>query len=159
MWGRPRLTSDIDVTVRLGDLSLNALIEQLGRQGFEVRVPPTPDFLQRTRVVPLRHQPSGLDVDVVLAGPGLEDEFLARAISVSIGGSLIPVISAEDLIVTKVLAGRAKDLEDVGGVLSAQGGRLSLGTVRRTLAILESALGQSDLLPAFEAEVAKIQSR
>jgi len=62
----------------------------------------------------------------------------------------VPIIAAEDLIVTKVLAGRSKDLDDIRGVLLAQAGRLDLAEVRRTLAMLEDALGVSDLIPAFD---------
>jgi hypothetical protein len=62
-----------------------------------------------------------------------------------------------DLIVTKVLAGRPKDVEDVRGVLGQRGSDLDLGRVRRLLALLEDALGQSDLLPLFEAQLAAIR--
>ncbi len=40
---------------------------------------------------------------------GLEDAFLERAIHVDVSGVAMPFISPEDLIVTKILAGRAKD--------------------------------------------------
>jgi hypothetical protein len=64
-------------------------------------------------------------------------------------GLSVPVISAEDLVVTKVLAGRAKDLDDVWGVLVAQSDQLDIDAVRHTLSMLEEALGVSDLLPVF----------
>jgi predicted nucleotidyltransferase len=54
----------------------------------------------------------------VLAGPGLEEQFLARAVLVDIGGVRVPVMSPEDLVVTKILAGRPKDIEDVRGILA-----------------------------------------
>ena len=49
-----------------------------------------------------------------------------------------------------MLAGRPKDLDDVRSILLAQEGRLNLHSTRSTLAMLENALGISDLLPAFE---------
>jgi hypothetical protein len=48
----------------------------------------------------------GPPLDVVLAGPGLEELFLARAESREIGGVLVPVATGEDLVAMKVLAGR-----------------------------------------------------
>ena len=153
IWGRPRLTTDVDVTVRLGALDSRAFVSALQVRGFDLRVIATPDFVQQTRVLPLVHQPTGLALDVVIAGPGLEDEFLARAVTVEIGGAAVPIISPEDLIVTKILAGRPKDIEDVRGVLAERGGSLDLAQVRSTLAMLEEALGQGDLVPLFEAEV------
>ncbi len=61
----------------------------------------------------------------------------------------MPVIAAEDLIVTKVLAGRSKDIDDIRGILVAQAGRLDMEAIRGMLAALESALGVNDLLPLF----------
>lgn len=51
----------------------------LERRGFSLRVS-DPDFVARTRVMPFVHGPTGLPLDIVLAGPGLEDGFLERAI-------------------------------------------------------------------------------
>lgn len=67
----------------------------------------------------------------------------------------MPVISAEDLIVTKILAGRPKDLDDVRGILLERLPQLDLSTLRSTLGLLEAALSQSDLLPQLEAELAR----
>ena len=62
----------------------------------------------------------------------------------------VPVISAEDLIVTKVLAGRPKDLDDAHSVLQVRQS-LDLAAIRHVLRSVESAPGVSDLLPAFES--------
>ncbi|HLE83827.1 MAG TPA: nucleotidyltransferase [Thermoanaerobaculia bacterium] len=85
-----------------------------------------------------------------MAGPGLEEEFLAHRRFVDLGGLEVPVISPEDLVVTKILAGRPKDLEDVRGVLREQSGRLDLQRSRRFLRMLEQALDRSDLLPVLD---------
>lgn len=152
IWGRPRLTTDVDATVRLGDLDASALVGALGEHGFALRVAATPAFVRQTRVLPLRHDRSGLALDLVLAGPGLEELFLERSVAVDVAGVTVPLISAEDLIVTKILAGRAKDIEDVRGVLEERGDQLRLDQIRTTLTMLEEALGQSDLLRLFETE-------
>ena len=62
-------------------------------------------------MLPLVHERSGLALDLVLSGPGLEEVFLERAVHVDVSGASIPFISPEDLIVTKVLARR--DLQPV----------------------------------------------
>lgn len=72
-------------------------------------------------------------------------------------GLVVPVISPEDLIATKILAGRPKDMEDVRGILRERLPDLDLALIRSTLAALEDALAQSDLLPAFEGELARRQ--
>jgi hypothetical protein len=157
IWGRPRLTTDVDVTVGAVPGGMPALLAALEPRGFTMRIDATPDFVRQTRVLPLMHASSGLAADLVLAGPGLEDDFLARAVRVDVGGATVPVISAEDLIVTKILAGRPKDIEDIRGVLAERGAQLDMGRVRTVLGMLEQALGQSDLAPLFEGELARWQ--
>ena len=157
IWGRPRMTTDVDVTVRLADANSLALVAALQECGFTLRTVATPEFVRQTRVLPFFHGPTGLALDIVLAGPGLEDEFLARAVVLEIGGTKVPVISAEDLIVTKILAGRTKDIDDIRGVFDHRGARLDVDQIRHSLTMLENALGQSDLLPVFDAEVERWQ--
>jgi hypothetical protein len=88
----------------------------LAAAGFEPRVADVAAFALRTRVIPLTHAPSGVPIDLVLAG-------------------------------------RAKDLEDVRGVLRQQGANLDMDRIRRLLGLLETALDRTDLLPALEAAV------
>ncbi|MCC6997112.1 MAG: nucleotidyl transferase AbiEii/AbiGii toxin family protein [Deltaproteobacteria bacterium] len=147
-YGRPRLTSDVDATISPRDVP--KLLKALGRAGFRVAVPGFEQHLNETRVMPMLHGPTKVPVDLVLAGPGLEQQFLARAQRRRIGRISVPVISAADLVAVKVLAGRAKDLDDVAGILEAQGNDLDLGRIREVLADLEAALEQHDLLPELE---------
>jgi hypothetical protein len=157
IWGRPRLTADIDVTVCLDPEDSECLAHALEARGFVLRVSDAGDFLRRTRVLPFLNVDSGLPVDIVLAGPGLEELFASRAVPVRVEDVVIPVISPEDLVATKILAGRPKDLEDVRGVLRERLPALNLEMIRSTLTLLEDALGQSDLRPAFERELAREQ--
>ena len=150
-WGRPRLTEDIDVTVQLGSVDAATLLDRLRQAGFALRLEGTPAFIAQTRVLPLSFKDTGWALDVVLGGPGLEEDFVRRAVPVEVApGVTVPIISAEDLIVTKILSGRPKDLEDVRGVLLAQAGRVDVEQAGRVLAALEDALGVSDLRPVLE---------
>ena len=151
VWGSPRLSADVDVTADIRAKALDEYIVAMKGQGFDL-VFSDADFVERTRVLPFLHRASRMPLDVVLAGPGLEDEFLERAISVDVEGTLVPVISPEDLIATKILAGRPKDVEDIRGVLHERRGSLDVERIRAVLGLLERALGQSDLLPLFESE-------
>jgi len=97
-------------------------------------------------VLPVVHTATEMPVDIVFAGPGLEEVFLARRRRLVRGGTSIPVASPEDLVVMKILAGRPRDDDDVGSILRAMP-TLDMGHVEKTLVLLERALGQSDLLP------------
>lgn len=92
VWGRPRLTTDVDVTVQCS-VATRELVAALGMRGFSLRVDGTDAFIETTRVVPLEHPASGLALDVVLAGPGLEELFLERAVPVDVAGTTVPFIS------------------------------------------------------------------
>ncbi len=67
MWGRPRLTTDVDATVKLEGADAETLVRALGVHGFTLRIEATPEFVRQTRVLPLRHERSGLDLDSTLA--------------------------------------------------------------------------------------------
>ncbi len=149
-YGLPRMTADVDITIDPANRDAGEILRCLEPRGFRLRVPEADDFVARTRVLPLVHEPTAIPLDVVLAGPGLEEEFLGRAQLMDVGGVTLPLISVEDLLVTKILAGRPKDLEDVRGILVSRGKTVDLGRVRRLLRKLESALGQDDLLPALK---------
>jgi hypothetical protein len=116
----PRLSADVDVTLRLQPDIPERLVEGMRAAGFELRVADS-DFVRRTRVLPFVHATTGMPLDVVLSGSGLEDEFLERARMLDIGGLRVPTVDPSDLVIAKVLAGRPKDLDDVRGLLKAQG--------------------------------------
>ncbi len=150
VYGRPRATADIDVTIYLADGEIEPLLEELRRGGFSPRASDLAEFTARTRVVPLAHVQTGTPVDIVLAGAGVELEFLANVRLIRFGGLELPVISPEDLLVTKILAGRPKDLEDARGVLAEQSGRLDLARTRNWLQLFEQALDRSDLVAELD---------
>jgi predicted nucleotidyltransferase len=151
IWGSPRLSADVDVTVVLERDGLSGYIDAMREHGFDV-VFGDRDFIARTRVIPFIHRGSRMPLDIVLSGPGLEEEFLRRALPVDVAGTTIPVISPEDLIVTKILAGRPKDIEDIRGVIQERKTSLDVARIRAVLRLLEQALTQNDLLPVFERE-------
>ncbi len=104
--------------------------------------------------MPLTHT-SGMDVDLVLAGPGLELLALDRATRVEIAGVVVPIAHATDLAVMKALAGRGKDLDDLRSLLAAGG--MHRDEARELLAQFERALDRSDLVRRLEAAIADVE--
>jgi len=154
IYGVQRLTVDVDVTVHLHDMPPRQLMNILQTAGFTLRIQ-DPTFIDQTRVVPIVYDKTGVAVDLVLAGPGIEELFLQRAERVNIDDISICVARAEDIITMKILAGRAKDLEDVHAILKARGKTLNLDLIAETLSLLEQALDQSDLSPVFVRALAR----
>ena len=149
-YGAPRFSADVDVTVQLDPDDPARFARDMEAAGFALRVG-DPDFVQRTRVMPFAHVATGMPLDVVLAGSGLEEEFLDRAKTTVIGGTRVPLIDVADLIVGKILAGRPKDAEDARNLWRLHGSDARRRRIRRLLQLLEEALGQSDLLTGFES--------
>jgi hypothetical protein len=146
-YGVPRATADIDVTVEGGSTEVASA---LADAGFSLRVRDVEAFVARTRVLPALHRRTGLPTDVVIAGPGLETSFLSEVRRLRIGRIHVPVISPEHLLVTKILAGRPKDLEDVRSLLRHPGLALDRARVRQILEAIEAAIGQADLVPILD---------
>jgi hypothetical protein len=155
-YGRPRLTADLDITVSVAIEQVPDLVSSLAAAGLRLQPQATDDFVRRTHVLPFVHEATGIPVDIVLAGPGLEEEFLANARELDLAGVTVPVISPEDLVVTKILAGRPKDLDDIAGILREQLPTLDLDRCRRLLSMLQEALSRDDLLPELDEALGAI---
>lgn len=150
LYGVPRLSADVDVTLALDPDVPERFADEMRAAGFSLRVT-DPEFVRRTRVMPFTHVSTGMPLDVVLAGSGLEDEFLTRARQTDVGGTLLPVIDVADLVIAKVLAGRPKDIDDARALWRLYGGQVDAGRIRQTLRLLEEALAQGDLVPVFDS--------
>ena len=158
VYGVARLTGDVDITARVpARLPNTALADALEHHGFRRRFD-DPAFIELSRVLPFVHLATDLPVDVVLSGPGLEDEFFSRLTRHTLDGIDVPVVDVTDLVTMKVLAARPKDDEDIVTLLRVQEARIDLTRARDTLRMLESALGQSDLLPALDRALAQARS-
>lgn len=71
LYGVPRLSADVDVTPALEPDAPDRIAMDMTAAGFSLRVD-DPGFVRRTRVMPFVHTSTGMPLDVVLAGSGLE---------------------------------------------------------------------------------------
>lgn len=145
--GASRLTADVDVTVMYGDRPVEDMVKVLKAVGFDIRIADAVAFAARSRVLPVLHVKSGIPVDIVLGGPGLEEIFAGRALEFEIDNVKIPVARGEDVVSMKILAGREKDLEDAISIISVRLEEFDLEQVQDTLVMLEEALDRRDLVP------------
>ena len=146
--GFPRTTADLDLTIDLGALTPRALVSELSKAGFSPRFDDD-EFIALTRVIPVVHRGTKLPIDLVIAGPGLEQQFLDEVQLQRVGARRVPVLSPENLIVTKLLAARPKDLEDVRELIASRASSLDHRRIEELLTLLEQALDQSDLVPLY----------
>jgi hypothetical protein len=151
--GAVRTTADIDITTE--DVSPVALRRALEKAGFVLRrdVEDIDELIEHHRILPMEHTPSGMQLDVVRAGPGPEEQMLERVIYRKVGRSRVPFVSTNDLLVLKVLAARAKDLEDVRVLLRTGTPEIDPVIVRSRLAELGALIDDSSLVATFDALV------
>ena len=115
--GEPRFTRDIDVTVALTPSQLDQLARLLPDAGLRPDVDAPVAFVERTMVLPCRHELSQIPVDFVFADTPYERQALQRAPSVPIKGTDVRFAALEDLVIHKLIASRPRDLDDVRGIL------------------------------------------
>lgn len=149
-WGWTRSTKDVDITAEIDIETAPEFVAAMRAAGFVPRTEDWQQTLRRVRILPFVYPPTNTLLDVVVAGPGLEEEFLKRAVEVDVEGLRLPIIRPEDLVTGKILAGRPKDLEDVYSILRERGGNLDLDQIREDLALLETFLGRDELIPRLD---------
>jgi predicted nucleotidyltransferase len=116
LYGEPRLTRDIDVTLGIGSEDLNEVLSVCKKIGLKP-IPKKPDsFVSETMVLPASDSKSGIRVDFVFSFTPYETAAIRRARKISIGGRKVCFASPEDVIIHKIFAGRPRDLEDVRGI-------------------------------------------
>ncbi len=140
LYGEPRLTRDVDLTLGADLDRLGELIGLVAAAGLKPLVNPE-TFTRDTLVLPCEDPATRIRVDFVLSFSPYERQAIERARTVVMGRAQVRFASPEDLIVHKMVAGRPRDLEDVRGIL-AKTPHVDLAYVRRWLDEFGRALEQ-----------------
>jgi hypothetical protein len=149
IWGEPRFTKDLDLTVLAPVESLSDTIEQLLAR-LEPRADNVLELAQRARVL-LVQTSTGYPVDISFGLPGYEDEVIRRAVEQEIApGRTVLFCSAEDLIIHKSIAGRIQDMLDIQSIILRQKDKLDLTHIRYWLRVFSDLLETSDVINRFE---------
>ncbi|MEX2235965.1 MAG: nucleotidyl transferase AbiEii/AbiGii toxin family protein [Dehalococcoidia bacterium] len=117
-WGIERTTTDVDFTVALPEAASEGFIKD-ALERFQPRRRPTGDILGGAGIL-LLWASNGVGIDFIIATTPFEEAALERAQPLSLAGRRVCVISPEDLIVLKLIAGRGKDLIDIQAVVRRQ---------------------------------------
>lgn len=129
--GFVRGTRDIDLLVVVPSLRLPEVFALVRGFGFEGEDRELVASLRERFVAELRSGPASVEILVPVLP--FHRELLGRAETKDVGGVPVPYVSAEDLVLLKMLWLRDKDRGDVRALLAARRGSLDLDRVRRTL--------------------------
>ncbi len=117
IYGEPRLTRDIDITLGMSIDKLNMALKTINQLGFKALVENVSQFVRETMVLPVIDENSGVRIDLIFSFSPFERQAVQRAKSVKIGNTDVKFVTLEDLVIHKLFAGRARDLDDVFAVL------------------------------------------
>ncbi len=119
VWGRNRLTDDIDLTVFTNLKNEPEFISTLLSR-FDPKFSDADQFALTNRVLPM-YTKSGIGIDLTLGGLSDVSDALRRSSYQQFTKDVrLKVCSAEDLIIFKTFAGRAQDWIDIETVIIRQ---------------------------------------
>jgi hypothetical protein len=122
LYGEPRLTKDIDITLGAGIERLAEIRAIVDRLRLDYLTDNIDDFVKQTMVLPVIDQKSGIRVDLIFSFSPYERQAIERARDVSIGRTKVKFAGLEDVVIHKMIAGRPRDMEDVESILSKNPG-------------------------------------
>jgi len=149
LYGEPRLTRDIDVTLGVDANHLAEIIEISQKLNLKPLPLRTLEFVKQTMVLPTKDETTGIRVDFIFSFTPYEREAINRAKDISIKNKIVKFASPEDLIIHKVFAGRPRDLDDVRSIL-LKIPSVDLPYIEKWLAEFDKSLSNAGLLKKFK---------
>jgi hypothetical protein len=134
VYSPPRSTHDADFVVQLGDVSINRVLSALGNE-YALEAQMTFETITATTRYRLRHRSSEFLIELFMLSDDAHDRArFERRVKLAVGGLHAHVLTAEDLIVTKLRwsrqGRRSKDREDLVNVLASQRDNIDLEYIR-----------------------------
>lgn len=142
VWGEPRATLDIDVTVWVEDWHIPAFVERL-RERFALLVDQPLAFVAETRVLPVESH--GVRVDFIFGQLPFEQDAIARAKTLLLAGCSVRVCTPEDLILMKIVSDRERDVADAAALVRRRLSDLDLAYLEPRIEEIAVLLGRSDI--------------
>lgn len=118
--GKPRLTADLDALMMLPLQDIPELIRAAKQEGITPRIQGAEDFARKNRMLLMRHDSSGTNIDISLGALPFEQETVDRSQDVQVANNLLLRLpTPEDLVILKAVAHRPKDMLDIQGIIDS----------------------------------------
>jgi predicted nucleotidyltransferase len=115
---RPRYTNDIDLVILDLDNRLPEFVLKLEKFGIVPRIKDVVEFALKSRVLLMRHNDSGINIDISMGILPFEANAIARKRIQTHAGLKLVLPTPEDLIIFKSIASRTQDIEDIKAIVS-----------------------------------------
>jgi predicted nucleotidyltransferase len=133
LYGRPRLTRDIDITLGVDSDQFETIAGVCKDVDLKILPVEPKVFATQTKVLPAEDAVTKLRVDFVFSFTPYERQALKRTQKVKLAGYPVHFASCEDVIIHKMIAGRAIDEEDVKSILIKNKNLIDLKYIRKWL--------------------------
>jgi len=117
IYGEPRLTKDIDVTLGIGPEGLPKIKTLVKSLDLKPLVSNIDRFVKETMVFPVVDEKSGIRVDFIFSYSLYERQAIERAQKIAMGRTKVKFAALEDVVIHKMVAGRPRDMEDIRIIL------------------------------------------
>ena len=148
LYGEPRLTRDIDITLGLDIDRFDEIISLSQELGLNPLPQDPLKFVSETMVFPTQEKSTGIRVDFIFSFTPYESQAIRRARQIFLRHQAVCFASPEDVVIHKIVAGRPRDLEDVRTIL-IKNPQIDTEYIRGWLKQLSAALEGADLLTIF----------
>ncbi|MFC1668492.1 nucleotidyl transferase AbiEii/AbiGii toxin family protein [Chlamydiota bacterium] len=118
IYGEPRLTRDIDITLGVNTDKLDVILECVKSIGLKPLPEDGNKFVEETLVLPCLDKKTEFRIDFIFSYSLYEQEAIKRVKLVKIYETDVAFASPEDVIIHKIFAKRPRDLEDVKNIMN-----------------------------------------
>lgn len=134
LWGVPRATKDVDLLVTVPRIRLPRVLELLLGLGCQGDLQQALKDSLEHHCVRLSYE--GVLIEVFLPYLPYHQHVMQRRIQHGIEGIPLWFVSAEDLVILKLLFYRTKDIADIKAILATQKGKVDVAYITSTLKTL-----------------------
>ena len=117
LYGEPRMTRDIDLTLGLGSEGLDRVLRVCVACGLKPLPAAPAEFVRETMVLPALEERTGIRVDFIFSFTDYERQAISRSRPVELGGVSVRFATVEDVVIHKLVAGRPRDMEDARSIV------------------------------------------
>ena len=148
IWGEPRFTRDLNVTVSAAPDRLSEVIDAVCSTFAVLAGNPT-KFVMETRVLPI--MVNSTPVYLIFAALPYEEDAISRARPIQLKAGTVPICSPEDLILHKIVSPHPRDHDDIESVFQYRHAELDYSYLDPRVEELADALSDRNMLDWYSS--------